>query len=71
MRIASLLETFKTTLVDEDLAAAKDEIISKLDDLSESFASKLVKEYLAQQIVDLLGNDATTDDIDDLKTYLS
>lgn len=70
MRIASLLEVFKKSLVDEDLQAAKDEIISKIEDLSEGFISKLIKEYLAKQLVNLFDEPATKDDIEELKEYL-
>ncbi len=70
MRIASLLETFKTSLVDEDLQAAKDEIISKIEGMSEEFISKLIKEYLAKQLVNLFDSPATKDDIEELKAYL-
>lgn len=73
MRIASLLDGFKTDLanpVNINVQAAKKEILEKLEDVSEGFFSKFIKQYLAQQIVNLIQDPATKDDIEDLKLYL-
>lgn len=72
MRIASLLETLKLNQTSEELESAKKEILSKVESIAaEGFISKLVKEYLAKQIVDLFEQPATKDDIEDLKAYLA
>ena len=73
MRVASVLENFKSSLADPinaSLAGVKKEILDKLEDISEGFFSKFVKQYLAQQIVNLIQDPATKDDIEDLKQYL-
>jgi len=57
MRVASVLENFKSSLADPinaSLAGVKKEILDKLEDISEGFFSKFVKQYLAQQIVNLI-----------------
>lgn len=72
MRIASLLETLKLNQTSEELESAKKEILGKVESIAaEGFISKLVKEYLAKQIVDLFEQPATKDDIEDLKAYLA
>jgi len=72
MRIASLLETLKLNQTSEELESAKKEILDKVESIAaEGFISKLVKEYLAKQIVDLFEQPATKDDIEDLKAYLA
>ena len=62
MRIASLLEVFKKDLVDSDLTLIKDEVLDKIESQSEAFISKVVKEYLAKQLVNLFDEPATKDD---------
>lgn len=66
-RIASLLDEVKESFIENELQQMKTEI---LDEISGISASSVLKSFLMSQISELFDNDATKEDIEDLKTWM-